>query len=497
MAKEAQKEMISMDKVDSIRKRYRRGESVASIARAEGVSRDTVYKYARMDDLSPKAPKPAPRRPSKMDRWAPLVDQWLADDLRENRKQRHTARRVWARLVEECGAEVSEQTVRRYVHDARLRVGSGEAGYLDLDWPPGEAQADFGHASFIIKGVRQDMPYFVVSFPYSNVGLAQVLPGENAECVCQGLRSVFEFAGGVPTKVVFDNATGVGRRVCDRVRTTELFAACSAHYGFEYRFCNPRAGHEKGSVEGKVGFDRRNLFVPVPKVWDVDGYNERLLGRCMDLSRKEHYRKGEEEAALFEEDVAAMLALPEKAFQCVEYARRRADKKGRVRVGGRHWYSVGPEWAGRELVVGLWATRVTIMDASGAVVCEHPRAYGDAPTDTCDPASQLPLLCNRLGAWRESRVRAALPEDLRAHIDGLDRRGLGEAARCLRDQCALSGWDATVRAASSSLAATGRLDPSAVALAVARAETGEVTYDETVDLAEYDRVMGVAADGQD
>lgn len=80
--------MISMDKIDSIRKRYRRGESVASIARDLQVSRDTVYKYARMEDLSPKMPVKKEKRPSKMDRWAPYVDQWLEDDMRENRKQR-------------------------------------------------------------------------------------------------------------------------------------------------------------------------------------------------------------------------------------------------------------------------------------------------------------------------------------------------------------------------------------------------------------------------
>lgn len=268
--------MISMDRVDSIRKMYRRGEPVAAIARELGVSRDTVYKYARMEDLSPEPPKARKSRPSKMDRWAPLVDQWLTDDFRENRKQRHTAHRVWRRLVDECGADVSEQTVRRYVREARLRLGGGPDCFLDLDWPAGVAQVDFGHATFVVRGTRREMPYFVASFPYSNVGLAQVFPGENAECVCQGLRNVFEFVGGVPTRVVFDNATGVGRRVCDGVRTTKLFEACSAHYGFEYRFCNPYSGHEKGSVENKVGTQRRNLFVPVPRVWDVDGYNEML-----------------------------------------------------------------------------------------------------------------------------------------------------------------------------------------------------------------------------
>lgn len=56
-------------------------------------------------------------------------------------------------------------------------------------------------------------------------------------------------------------------------------------------------------------------------------------------------------------------------------------------------------------------------------------------------------------------------------------------------------YNATVRAAAVSLRASGRIDPSAVALAVSRAETGEVSYDEAVDLAEYDRLTGVVANG--
>lgn len=88
---------------------------------------------------------------------------------------------------------------------------------------PGEAQADFGEADFYVRGMRTTLSFFVMTFPYSNVGLAQVFPGETSECVCQALRNVFEHVGGVPTKIVFDNATGVGRRVGGGVRTTDVF----------------------------------------------------------------------------------------------------------------------------------------------------------------------------------------------------------------------------------------------------------------------------------
>ena len=254
--------MISMTDKNSIRLLWRQGDSVAEIARKTGVSRDTVYKYRDMDDFSPKPPARRAQG-SKLDPYRPLIESWLDDDMRSGRKQRHTAKRVHDRLVSECGADVSVSTVERCVREIRARrsAEAADAQYLDLVWGPGEAQADFGEADFYVRGMRTTLSFFVMTFPYSNVGLAQVFPGETSECVCQALRNVFEHVGGVPTKIVFDNATGVGRRVGGGVRTTELFAACSAHYGFRFRFCNPRSGNEKGSVENKVGCVRRNLFV--------------------------------------------------------------------------------------------------------------------------------------------------------------------------------------------------------------------------------------------
>lgn len=391
---------------NSIRLLWRQGDSVAEIARKTGVSRDTVYKYRDMDDFSPKPPARRAQG-SKLDPYRPLIESWLDDDMRSGRKQRHTAKRVHDRLVSECGADVSVSTVERCVREIRARrsAEAADAQYLDLVWGPGEAQADFGEADFYVRGMRTTLSFFVMTFPYSNVGLAQVFPGETSECVCQALRNVFEHVGGVPTKIVFDNATGVGRRVGGGVRTTELFAACSAHYGFRFRFCNPRSGNEKGSVENKVGCVRRNLFVPVPQLWDAGAFNRRLLERSLAMSDKPHWIKGERELDLFEADRLAMLGLPAKPLDCVTYVSRTADKKGKVSVGerGRHLYSTHPSLSRRRLTVGLRATTVSVYDPdSGELVCEHPRAYGSAPTDTSDPASQLALLAWNAGGWENS-----------------------------------------------------------------------------------------------
>lgn len=310
--------MISMSQTYSIRQLRKSGESISEIARKVGVSRNTVYAKLAAPDLSPQMPVKEPRE-KMLDAYRPVIEGYLDEDERTWRKQRHTARRIWQRLRDEHGVACSESTVRHYVHDLKAQRKSVAESYLDLVWSPGEAQADFGEADFAIVGARRRMSFFVLSFPFSNMGFAQVFPSENAECVCQALKQIFEYVGGVPTRIVFDNATGVGRRVCDEVRTTETFAAFAAHYGFAFSFCNPYSGHEKGNVESKVRFVRSNLFVPVPRLRNVDSFNERLLGRCCSLS-KSHYLKGEDEKQLFVEDSVAMAGLPEAAFTVVRYA---------------------------------------------------------------------------------------------------------------------------------------------------------------------------------
>lgn len=246
--------MIGVDKIDDIRRLGRNGASVASISRDTGVSEPTVRKYLREQDLSERPPEigGAPGSPL-LEPFEALIDSWLLEDRRCWRKQRHTAKRVYDRLVAEEGFEGSYSTVQRYVRRRREELAAGldarEAqGFLLLDWLPGECQVDFGQADLRVRGVVTRGHFLVVSFPHSNVGFAQVFWGETAECVCQGLKSVIEFVGGVPLRAVFDNATEVGRRVGAQISTSALFRRFAAHYGLDYSFTNPYSGNEKGSV---------------------------------------------------------------------------------------------------------------------------------------------------------------------------------------------------------------------------------------------------------
>lgn len=127
--------MIKMPVIQDIREMHRNGASIAEISRIANVSEPTVRKYVRMEDLSPKIPAKR-RAPSMLDDYVALIDRWLEEDRRNWRKQRHTARRVFERLVAEHGFEGSYSTVQRYVKRYKEEHKGPNSQYLDQDWPP-------------------------------------------------------------------------------------------------------------------------------------------------------------------------------------------------------------------------------------------------------------------------------------------------------------------------------------------------------------------------
>lgn len=492
--------MIDMPTINMIRQRGARGDTVAEIARDVGVSEPTVRKYLRKDDFSPEMPVRA-SRPSAIDPYREAIEAMLDEDARTWHKQHHTAKRIHDRLKEEHGAQIGYTTVQKYVKERRQERKGARDQFLDLEWPPGEAQVDFGQADMYEQGVLRRMHFLTVCFPQSNVGFDQVFHGENAECVCQGLKNVFEYVKGVPRRIVFDNATGVGRKVCGEVSTTELFGRFAAHYGFEFVFCNPNSGHEKGSVENKVGATRRNLFVPVPRFHSLESFNRRLLDRCMELSEeKGHYSKGVPESHLFMEDRAAMADLPGKPFEVVSYDRMRADKYGKVCLDGRHRYSSDPSLGGESVIVAKTADKVRIHTKDGELVAEHARAYGEAPSDSSDPSSQLALLCVKQNGWHNSRVRASMPDMLREAMDAMEKPERGAALRALRNASAESGYANAINAAVSSIEMLGCVDEAAVDVMarIAADDRAPITYDYETGLLDYDAALGMrgAGDGE-
>lgn len=485
---------VPMSLQETIRSLDSNGVSGREIARQLGLSRATVTKYISQTDFSPVPPLPAPRPgASVLNGLTHVIEQWLVEDQGQPVKQRHTAKRVMDRLIDEHGYTGAYSSVQRFVKAWKASNREPGAGFTELAWQAGVVQVDFGQAEAIIAGIGQVLHMLVITFPFSNMRYVQAFRGETAECVCHGLRTVFEHVGRVPRLMIFDNATGIGRRVGTTVVESKLFSAFKVHYRSQSRYCNPYSGHEKGSVENAVGFLRRNLMVPLPEAGSLAELNAQLLTRCDSLATAVHYRKGLPLGELFVQDVAASLELPGVGFDPVRYESRKADKTGNLHIDG-NTYAAGPSFYGRTLTVGIRHDVIEILDEHTAPVRVFPRAFGSQPETIFDPASLVPLLVAKPGAWSQSLLRPLVSDPVR---DWLDQAGATDRRRLFTAVDAASGpttFETAIRAATMLITRGDSPDIAMVGMLARRLADNTEPAAVNVDLTIYDTLTTSTAD---
>src|SRR3954468_21816078 len=186
-----------------------------------------------------------PKRPSILDPLLPVVRQILEGDKKAPRKQRHTAKRIFDRLRAEHGYRGGLTAVKVAVRARRLTTAEV---FVPLAHPPGEAQADFGHAEVIVDGQPTKVAVFVMTLPYSDAIFACTFPRECTEAFLEGHVRAFAFFGGVPRRISYDNSKIAGARITgprDR-KLTDAFLRLESHHLFKEHFCLVRRPNEKG-----------------------------------------------------------------------------------------------------------------------------------------------------------------------------------------------------------------------------------------------------------
>lgn len=305
------------------------------------------------------------------------------------RKQRHTARRVYARLVEEEGFEGSCSSVRRYVKRWREERRSDGDGYLELDWGAGVMQVDFGGAVATIGGGDVRVHCLVAAFPHSNMRHVAAMPGGNAECVCEGPAQILDHTGMAPRVPVPGNATGAGRRVAwDKVTAVRVSAMFCDRYRLETRFRDPVFRQREGDPSRtRSASCAATSWPPKP---NAEGHRQparHLPSRRDAIADVDHHRSGRPIREPFDEDRGEMRPLPRARFDAVERAERKADKEVSIQIGSAR-YLAGPSWRGWTLLAGLRAFEAEIRTADGRHVNTLP-----APTGTAGGRPGTPPRC--------------------------------------------------------------------------------------------------------
>jgi len=463
--------MTRVEQFEAIRRDHaREGLSIRELAKRHGVHRRAVRQALESPVPPPKQP-PQGRPAPAMGPFRAIVDGWLEADREVPRKQRHTARRVWQRLVEEHGAVVSERQVCRYVRERRRALGELGEAYVPLIAEAGvEAEVDWGEATVVLRGQRQVVHVFVMRACFSGAAFVMAFERETQQAFLEAHVAALEWFGGVFDVIRYDNLKAAVAQVLKGRRRVESdrFVALRSHYMFTSSFCQTgeRGAHEKGGVEGEVGRFRRRHLVPIPELDSLAELNEQLEQACgADLERRISGRRVTVGEALTSER-RLLSSLPRERFETAEQATPRVDSKAMVTVR-QNRYSVPVGLVGLRVHARIGASEVRIIH-DGHLVAVHERLSGRYEA-SAQLDHYLELLALKPGALARSlalahaREHGAWPDCFDELWTLIEQRvGRSEAARQIVDVLLLcrehgpAGVELAVRGALAAGAHDGR-----------------------------------------
>ena len=384
--------------VEFITKKHRiDGWSIRKISRHLQLARQTVRKALATSE--PPHYRQHERRPCPtMDLYRDLITGWLEADTRAPSKQRHSAKRIFDRLVEENQFGGGETTVRRYV--ARLRARPPEVFVpLTAAWGQ-QAQTDWGQATVRIAGMAVVAHLFCLRMRASGVPFVWAAPLEKLEAFLDGHCRAFTWLGGVPAECVYDNLkTAVVRILAGPLREEHtLFSSLRTHYLFESIFCRPGQAHEKGAVENLVGYVRRNALVPIPDFPSWEALNAHLLAWCA--------RERTNRQVAWEQEARRLRPLPVHAFRPALLRLAVVSRLSLVTVD-RNRYSVPGAYVGQTVRVAVFTERIEVFSGD-TCLAQHPRCYQRGQT-ILELRHYLPVFATKPHAVRHAAVIEQIP----------------------------------------------------------------------------------------
>lgn len=418
--------MVKVDQYEYIRTAHRvYGKSIHQIQRETGHSRGTIRKVLRGEYVAYQQREK--QNFPVLGSYTAKIEEWLKADKEQPIKQRHTARRIYSRLIAECDYQGSEESVRRYVRQAKARLGLKNVGvYIITDPDCGkEAEVDWFYAVAIIKGVRVPIKCFCMRSRYSGKHFVRAYLCEKQQAFFDAHIRAFEFFGGIFPTLVYDNLTTAVQKVLSgrhRVEQ-ESFIRFRSYYNFSSRFCNPGQGHEKGGVEGGGGFARRNYLVPIPDVETIEELNQHLLEACHKYGNHKLSGKDETVNTLFEREKGELISLPVAPFSNMLVIEAKVNKFSTVMADKNH-YSVPYSYVGMKVRMQLWIDKIEVF-YEGKRISTHERVYGINKWQL-EPQHYLEILKQRPGAFESSRVirqwRSIWPKSLEVLLEQFQKK---------------------------------------------------------------------------
>jgi len=349
-----------------------------------------------------------------------FINAILEADRKAPRKQRHTAHRIFERIRTEMPEhKVAEVTVRLYVRERKRELGwSTRATCVPQNYQLGqEGQVDWYEAWAELSGAPVLLQVFSMRSMASGAAFHRAYHRATQQAFLDAHEHAFNYFQGVFAILRYDNLKAAVKKILRGYQREETarFIAFRSHWRFSSEFCSPYEAHEKGGIEGEVGYFRRNHWVPIPKARDLAELNAQLLAACREDERRSIVGRSESVGALMIEERAHLLPLAEQGFELADILFPRVDGLGCIRVR-TNLYSA-PAAPGKT---------VEVRD-EGRCIAVHERCY-ERHQQVLDLEHYLDVLERKpgaligskpLAAWRE---RGLWPQSYDRLLDELIRR---------------------------------------------------------------------------
>jgi transposase len=352
--------MLRSGKIMKIKELAQSGKTAYAIGKKEKVSKNTAKKY--MDGPVSKAERAV--RPSKLDRYKPLLQELMADGIYNCE--------VLLERISAGGYDGGISILKEYVHP--FRPPKELPAVRRYETQPGEqAQMDWGICHYTdMDGVIHKVPVFAMVLGSSRAKYVEFTSRCDLSSLQRCIVNAFEYFCGVPEKVLTDNmkTVVVGRESGEPLWNT-AFADFAVDMGFVPKLCTPRRPQTKGKVERLVGYVKDN-FLPGRKFEDLNDLNRQALQWCKETDQKVHGTTGKIPAQELVKE--PLLPLPGKeTMDKYRWESRIVTRDGFVSFDGIR-YGVPWQYSGRQVKVRLCAGNVEVY-LDGSIIAKHEAKY--------------------------------------------------------------------------------------------------------------------------